>query len=70
MKPENHAIRELKERLETASPDVAKAIQRVILSLNACLLNEKDKAAHDMCKRMLADEIVQLDIAMKRSVSS
>jgi hypothetical protein len=65
MKPENHAIRELEACLADASPEVTTAIERVILSLKACVLNRKDPAALAMCQRALAEETAALEKAMR-----
>jgi hypothetical protein len=65
MKPENHAIRELESCLADAPPEVQTAIERVVLSLKACVMNRKDPAALAMCQRGLADETAALEKAMR-----
>lgn len=61
MKPENHAIRQLRQQLEGATPEVAGHIECVIAALNACVMNAHDPAALAMCRRGLDAELSALE---------
>lgn len=65
MKPENHAIRQLEKQLEGATPEVADAIERVILSLKACLMNVSDRNALAFCRHQLANDVAALNEILK-----
>lgn len=65
MKPEKHAIRAIEKQLADASPEVRAAGERVILALNACLMNADDPAALDLCREMLAKDVATFEQVLK-----